>query len=146
MAGTSSRHRARYRSLVVPTVHTSSGGSAESSRCMVNSDVPGGVLRTQGSSTVPVPVPVMRLLLSLTLSRPPFRSVGARVAPAHLRPLREGSAPAPDPHLARPRELPLVPVARAPRHLPAGQAGAPAWLRRPRRHVHLGGQRARGSG
>src|SRR5262245_24182801 len=63
MAGASSRQRARYRSLVVPTWHTSSAGSAASSRYMVNSDVPGGVFNTHGSSAVPVPL--ITVLLSL---------------------------------------------------------------------------------
>jgi hypothetical protein len=41
---------------VPPTWHTIAGGSAESSRHIWYSDVPGGVFRTHGSSFVPLPL------------------------------------------------------------------------------------------
>src|SRR5664279_5831441 len=55
------------------------GGSAASSRYIVYSDVPGGVVRTQGSSLVPVPV-------AISLA-PPVRVAGAalRLVVWHVR-------------------------------------------------------------
>src|ERR1035437_1466659 len=47
--------RASYRSFVPPTWQTMVGGSDAASRNIVYSELPGGVLRTQGSSFVPLP-------------------------------------------------------------------------------------------
>lgn len=45
-----------YRSSVLPTWQTKTGGFAVSSRYIRYSDVPGGVFSTQGFSLVPAPV------------------------------------------------------------------------------------------
>jgi hypothetical protein len=54
--------------------------------------------------------------------------------------------PAPHPHLARPRQLPLVPLARAPRAGAAGATGPPPRLRGACRQVPLARLRAGGAG
>src|SRR5439155_26339011 len=51
----SSRHRSWYRTSVLPTIATSAGGSEPSSRYAVNEYPPLGVVRTHGSSRVPLP-------------------------------------------------------------------------------------------
>ena len=48
--------RASYLSCVPPTWQTIAGGSPASSRYIGYADVPGGVVRSQGSLLVPLPV------------------------------------------------------------------------------------------
>src|SRR5690349_10285230 len=78
MACRSSIARLSYLSCVPPTWQTIAGGSLASSRYIVYSEVPGGVLRTQGSSFVPLPAMAFlpfRCLVS-------FRNPTVTVAPA----------------------------------------------------------------
>jgi hypothetical protein len=51
--------RASYFSWVEPTWQTITGGPAASSRYIVYSEVPGGVLSTHGSALVPLPAPMV---------------------------------------------------------------------------------------
>ena len=64
----SSIARSRYDRVVLPTTQTRAGGSAASSRYIRYSELPGGVLRTQGSSLVPDPVAVTFAMFAPSLS------------------------------------------------------------------------------
>ena len=90
----SSIARASYDSRVVPTWHTSCGGSACSSRCIVYADEPGGVVSFHGSSFVPVPSAIgcpFPVRVEPALSHLSDMSTGSPVTPGPAAPGRMGA-------------------------------------------------------